>query len=109
MRFSETDGLEFERTVVTGVPLSAVLVVELTQTNSNDADTQKSVSLVYRDRKGRTRRDRMPSDAIEKETLYKQLPLLTTINDPAFSAAIRMLRCLLCPAHSRLLPNERVI
>jgi hypothetical protein len=83
MRFTETDGLEFERTVVKGLPFSAVVITELIQTNSNNAaDVQRSVSLIYRDWQGRTRRDRMSSDTTHTENLDQELPLLTTINDP---------------------------
>jgi hypothetical protein len=86
LRFTDTDGLEFERTVVRGLPFSAILVTEVTQTNSNSvAVSQRSVCVIYRDRQGRTRRDRMSSDAAETEDLAKQLPLVTTINDPVSS------------------------
>ena len=82
-RFAETDGLEFERRVVKGAPFSAIVVIEITQTNSNNtADSRKSVSLIYRDAQGRTRRDRMPTETTDITSISERPPLLTTINDP---------------------------
>ena len=81
-RFLETDGLEFERKIIRGAPFSATLIIETEQTLSDGSSkTQKSVSLIYRDAQGRTRRDRMPPDVSEAEIASKT-PQLTTINDP---------------------------
>ncbi len=76
------DGLEFERKVVEGAPFSATLVIESVQTlpNSN-SNTHRSVSLIYRDAQGRTRRDRMPLHLTEA-AIGSTMPQLTTINDP---------------------------
>jgi hypothetical protein len=81
-RLAELDGLEFERSATKGAPFSATLVIEISPAGSdNAATTRKSISVLYRDGEGRTRRDQMPSETTEA-SLPTQAPLLTTINDP---------------------------
>lgn len=80
--FLEMDGLEFERKVVKGAPFSATLVIETIQSLPNgSSNTSKTVSLIYRDAQGRTRRDRMPSHPREVP-IGNTASELTTINDP---------------------------
>jgi hypothetical protein len=80
--FLEMDGLEFERKVVEGAPFSATLVIETVQALPNgNSKTSRSVSLIYRDAQGRTRRDRMPS-GLSDTAITSITPQITTINDP---------------------------
>lgn len=76
-----SDGLEFERTLVRGVPFSAKQILETTEIlpDGNTA-TDSSTSLIYRDRRGRTRRDLLSVQAgSEGETATTRSSI---INDP---------------------------
>ena len=73
----DSDGLVFERTLVKRAPLSATMVTE-TQPADRSVPATTTTSLIFRDAKGRTRRDRMPMQSTNAD----QQPQFTTINDP---------------------------
>ena len=79
--------LEFERGLVKGQPFFAELTVETVWPLQNGGSTtHRSVSLIYRDGEGRTRRDLMPSQAVTENAVGLK-PQISIINDPvaAFS------------------------
>jgi hypothetical protein len=79
---SNPDGLEFERTVVVDRPFSATLITESHQRMPDGSvSTKTTTSLIYRDEKGRTRRDWLaePVSATEVESAAVRR---SVINDP---------------------------
>lgn len=79
---SNPDGLEFERTVVPDTPFSATLITESHQRMPDGTvSTKTTTSLIYRDDKGRTRRDWLsePGSATPSETAVIRR---SVINDP---------------------------
>ena len=75
----DSDGLEFERRLVKLAPFSATLVNENTQ---GSAPATVATSLIFRDAKGRTRRDRMQLQSNPSSPNADQQPQISTINDP---------------------------
>ena len=78
----DADALEFERKLVRRAPFSATLVFETTQSSDGATRTITATSLVYRDAKGRTRRDRMPAHESSSVPNVELQPKISTINDP---------------------------
>lgn len=83
------DGLEFERTLVRDVPFSATQITETTE-DLADGNTaiKTSTSMIYRDSKGRTRRDLFspqPSSAAGNAS-----PTTSIINDPTLGFSYRL-------------------
>ena len=78
----DADALEFERRLVKSAPLSATLVFETTQSSDGTPRTTTATSLIYRDEKGRTRRDRIPGQDSSSAPNAELQPKISTINDP---------------------------
>ena len=58
---SNPDGVEFERTIVLDAPFSATMISETSERLPDGSlTTRATTSLIYRDSKGRTRRDWLP-------------------------------------------------
>lgn len=61
MLLNNPDGVEFERTIVLDAPFSAKMIIESSERMPDGSLTNKTTtSLIYRDSKGRTRRDWLP-------------------------------------------------
>jgi hypothetical protein len=61
MLLNNPDGVEFERTIVPDAPFSAKMIIESSERMPDGSLTNKTTtSLIYRDSKGRTRRDWLP-------------------------------------------------
>lgn len=61
MLLNNPDGVEFERTIVTDSPFSATMIIESGEQKPDGSLTTKATtSQIYRDSKGRTRRDWLP-------------------------------------------------
>lgn len=76
---NDPDGLEFERTFIVDSPLSATMILETgTRLTDGTISTNTTTALIYRDSKGRTRRDWLgdPLSAVKVE------PARSVINDP---------------------------
>jgi len=84
----DSDGLEFERRLVKLAPFSATLVNENTQ---GSAPATVATSLIFRDAKGRTRRDRMQLQSNPSSPNADQQPQISTIVDPCFDLRLRIL------------------
>lgn len=79
----DADGLEFERKLVKNAPFSATLIIETVHSSADGSSrTRTATSLIYRDAKGRTRRDRMPIQTSSAEPVRDPQPEITTITDP---------------------------
>lgn len=83
------DGLEFERTLVRDAPFFATQIIETTE-DLADGNTaiKTSTSMIYRDSKGRTRRDLFlpqPGSAAGKAS-----PTTSIINDPILGFSYRL-------------------
>lgn len=79
---SNPDGLEFERTVVVDRPFSATLITESHQRMPDGSfSTKTTTSLIYRDEKGRTRRDWLAEPA-SANALESAVVKRSVINDP---------------------------
>lgn len=61
MLLNNPDGVEFERTIVPDSPFSATMIIESSERMPDGSLSNKTItSLIYRDSKGRTRRDWLP-------------------------------------------------
>lgn len=79
-RRMNSDGLEFERTLVRGVPFSAKQIIEVSETLADgNTSTESSTSSIYRDSRGRTRRDLL---AAEAGSTGETTTTTSIINDP---------------------------
>jgi hypothetical protein len=79
MLLKDPDGPEFERTMVVNSPFSATLIIETSiQLPDGTLLTKTRTSLIYRDGKGRTRRDWLP----EPVSSASVGPTRSVINDP---------------------------
>ncbi len=78
---ANSDGLEFERRLVKGAPFSAVLLIETVRfLPEGTRSTRTFSSVIYRDERGRIRRDQMPSQV--PAGAEKDQPERTIIIDP---------------------------
>jgi hypothetical protein len=77
------DSLEFLRQLVRNSPFSATLLVESTVRQPDGAtSTKTTTSLLYRDKKGRTRSDRFGEQQVDPAALESVTPHSSVINDP---------------------------
>jgi hypothetical protein len=76
------DGLEFERTAVTGAPFAATLITESSEQMPDGTRlTKTTTSLIYRDDKGRTRRDWF-AESTSQASIENAVAERSIINDP---------------------------